>query len=87
MWAWIWDAMTPVIFTALALIGFANEGHGGGGFLGKAVVIGTALIAPIIALVLGVKAHGEGERSGLAAAIVAGVLVIAMPIALYLFVI
>jgi hypothetical protein len=87
MWAWICDALTPVIFVVLTVVGFANEGNGGGSFLAKALVICLSLAAPIAGLVLGIQAHRTAEQSGLAAAVVAGVLIVAMPVGLFLFVI
>jgi len=87
MWAWICDVLTPVIFVVLTVVGFANEGNGGGSFVAKALVFCLALAAPISGLILGIQAHCKAERSGLAAAIVAGVLIVAMPVGLFLFVI
>jgi hypothetical protein len=87
MWAWICDALTPVVFVLLTTIGLFNEGDGGGGLLAKTVVIGIGLIAPIAGLILGIEAYRKAERSGIAAAVVAGVLIVAMPLALFLLVI
>jgi hypothetical protein len=87
MWAWVCDAMTPVVFVLLTVVGLFNEGGGGGGLLAKAVVIGIGLIAPVAGLILGIEARRRAEPSGTAAAVVAGVLIVAMPVALFLLVI
>ena len=86
-WAWICDVLTPVTFVVLTVVGFANEGNGGGSFVAKALVILLALAAPIAGLILGIQAHRKAERSGIAAAVVAGVLIVAMPLGQFLFVI
>lgn len=87
MWAWVCDALTPVVFVLLTVVGLFNEGGGGGGFLAKTFVIGIGLLAPFAGLILGIEAHRKAERSGIAAAVLACVLIVAMPAALFLLVI
>ena len=88
LWAWICDALTPIVFAVLTTVGLVNQDEAGtGGLWTRALIIAVAVAAPIAGIILGIEGHRKAERTGLAAAIVGAVLLVAAPVGLFLLVI